>query len=181
MLKKGIKTYLANREKPEDSKPPVIKGIRQGGKTYIIPKFAKENFGIKTLFLLFLINIMLFSCESRDGDWDPMIWESNDISNINKNKNNIDVPQAGKSYVFTCKNYKSFWVYAIRENGKQLEDVQLFIDSPQYEDSYLSISIDKNKIHVTVFPNEGDQIRNISIGVTAGDIFDSFDFKQKGK
>lgn len=34
---------------------------------------------------------------------------------------------------------------------------------------------------VTVFSNEGYQIRNISIGVTAGDIFDSFIFKQKGK
>ena len=36
-------------------------------------------------------------------------------------------------------------------------------------------------MNVTVFPNEGYQIRNISIGVTAGDIFDSFGFMQKGK
>lgn len=34
---------------------------------------------------------------------------------------------------------------------------------------------------VTVFPNEGHQIRTISIGVSAGDIFDSFLLKQKGK
>lgn len=57
-----------------------------------------------------------------------MIWKSNDVSNINKNKSNIEISQAGKSYVFTCENYKYFWVYAIRENGKQMGDDQQFID-----------------------------------------------------
>lgn len=133
---------------------------------------------MKTLFLLLMTSLVLFSCEGKDGDWDPMAWESNDVSNINKN---IEVPQAGNTYVFTCKNYNNFWVYAIRENGKQMGDDQLFIDCQKYEDSCISISIEGNRMNVTVFPNEGHQIRNISIGVTAGDIFDSFIFEQKGK
>ena len=77
---------------------------------------------MKTLFLLLMTSLVLFSCEGKDGDWDPMIWKSNDVSNINKNKSNIEISQAGKSYVFTCENYKYFWVYAIRENGKQMGD-----------------------------------------------------------
>lgn len=136
---------------------------------------------LSVVFISLLTSIMLFSCESKDGDWDPMIWESNDVSNVNKNQNNIEVPQAGISYVFTCKNYKYFWIYAIWENGKQIGDEQQFIDSQRYEDSCMSIRIEENRMNVTVFPNEERQIRNISIGVTAGDIFDSFDFKQKGK
>lgn len=135
---------------------------------------------MRALFLLLITSVMLFSCEGKDGDWDPMIWESNDVSTINKNKN-IEVPQVGITYVFTCKNYKNFWVYAIQENGKQIGETQLFIDCKKYEDNNISISIEKNKMNITVFPNEGHQIRDISIGVTAGDIFDSFDFKQKGK
>ena len=136
---------------------------------------------MKTLFLLLMTSLVLFSCEGKDGDWDPMIWKSNDVSNINKNKSNIEISQAGKSYVFTCENYKYFWVYAIRENGKQMGDDQQFIDCQKYEDSCISISIEGNRMNVTVFPNEGHQIRNISIGVTAGVISDSFIFEQNGK
>lgn len=107
---------------------------------------------MKTLFLLLMTSLVLFSCEGKDGDWDPMIWKSNDVSNINKNKSNIEISQAGKSYVFTCENYKYFWVYAIRENGKQMGDDQQFIDCQKYEDSCISISIEGNRMNVTVFP-----------------------------
>lgn len=44
MLKRKIETYLANWKQSEDKKPLVIKGIRQCGKTYIIRKFASENY-----------------------------------------------------------------------------------------------------------------------------------------
>lgn len=136
---------------------------------------------MKNILAFLIVGLGFFcSCESRDGDWDSMVWESNDVSNINKNKN-IEVPQAGNTYVFTCKNYKNFWVYAIQENGKQIGDTQLSIDCKKYEDNNISISIEKNKMNVTFFPNEEYQIRNISIGITAGDIFNSFFFKQKGK
>ena len=80
---------------------------------------------MKNILAFLIVGLgFLCSCESRDGDWDSMVWESNDVSNINKNK---------------------------------------------------------NKMNVTFFPNEEYQIRNISIGITAGDIFNSFFFKQKGK
>ena len=44
MLKRKIETYLADWKQSEDRKPLVIKGIRQCGKTYIVQKFARENY-----------------------------------------------------------------------------------------------------------------------------------------
>lgn len=44
MLKRKIETYLAKWKASQSRKPLVIKGIRQCGKTYIVQKFAKENY-----------------------------------------------------------------------------------------------------------------------------------------
>lgn len=44
MLKRKIEIDLANWKKSRHRKPLVIKGIRQCGKTYIVRKFAKENY-----------------------------------------------------------------------------------------------------------------------------------------
>ncbi len=44
MLKRKIETVLVKWKMTEDRKPLVIKGIRQCGKTYIVQKFAKENY-----------------------------------------------------------------------------------------------------------------------------------------
>ncbi|MBR5843456.1 MAG: ATP-binding protein [Bacteroidaceae bacterium] len=44
MLKRKIESVLAEWMNSKNRKPLVIKGIRQCGKTYIVQKFAKENF-----------------------------------------------------------------------------------------------------------------------------------------
>ena len=44
MLRRKIETQLAEWKMLKDKKPLVIKGIRQCGKTYIVQKFAKENY-----------------------------------------------------------------------------------------------------------------------------------------
>ncbi len=44
MLKRKIENALIKWKQSEDKKPLVIKGIRQCGKTYIVRKFAKENY-----------------------------------------------------------------------------------------------------------------------------------------
>lgn len=44
MLKRKIETYLSEWMQSEDRKPLVIKGVRQCGKTFIVKKFAKENY-----------------------------------------------------------------------------------------------------------------------------------------
>ena len=44
MLKRRIESVLIEWKNSESKKPLVIKGIRQCGKTYIVQKFAKENY-----------------------------------------------------------------------------------------------------------------------------------------
>ena len=44
MLKRKIETYLAGWKSTKNRKPLVIKGIRQCGKTFIVRKFANENY-----------------------------------------------------------------------------------------------------------------------------------------
>ncbi|MGM9868519.1 MAG: ATP-binding protein [Sodaliphilus sp.] len=44
MLKRKIETDLAHWKQSEHKKPLVIKGVRQCGKTYIVRKFANENY-----------------------------------------------------------------------------------------------------------------------------------------
>ena len=44
MLKRKIESELVQWKKSANRKPLVIKGIRQCGKTYIVQKFAKENY-----------------------------------------------------------------------------------------------------------------------------------------
>ena len=44
MLKRKIEISLVDWKNAKSKKPLVIKGIRQCGKTYIVQKFAKENY-----------------------------------------------------------------------------------------------------------------------------------------
>ena len=44
MLKRKIETYLSEWKRSDDRKPLVIKGVRQCGKTYIVRKFARDNY-----------------------------------------------------------------------------------------------------------------------------------------
>ena len=44
MLRRKIESVLAEWKNSELKKTLVIKGIRQCGKTYIVQKFAKENY-----------------------------------------------------------------------------------------------------------------------------------------
>lgn len=44
MLRRKIETYLSEWKQSNDRKPLVIKGVRQCGKTFIVKKFAKENY-----------------------------------------------------------------------------------------------------------------------------------------
>lgn len=44
MLRRKIETYLAKWKEEANRKPLIIKGVRQCGKTYIVQKFARENY-----------------------------------------------------------------------------------------------------------------------------------------
>lgn len=72
MLKRKIETYLANWKQTEDRKPLVIKGIRQCGKTYIVQKFARENYE-SVVYMNFILEADKKSAFTGNIDVDTII------------------------------------------------------------------------------------------------------------
>ena len=54
MLKRKIETYLSEWKRSDNRKPLVIKGVRQCGKTFIVKKFAEENYS-NVVYMNFII------------------------------------------------------------------------------------------------------------------------------
>lgn len=129
------------------------------------------------LLPLLILPILVFvSCESRDGDWEAMKWET-DVK-MDKEKV-ITVPVNGGTYVFKCKNYGSFWLSAVLEDDKDIS-----IDNQKWENAigeWSSIKIEKNVMTVIVSPNDSNHNRILKVTPTAGDIFSYFSFNQVGK
>ena len=72
MLKRKIETFFADWKKAENRKPLVIKGIRQCGKTYIVQKFAKENYE-SVVYMNFLLEPDKKSAFTGNMDVDTII------------------------------------------------------------------------------------------------------------
>lgn len=72
MLKRKIETFLAEWKKSEDKKPLVIKGIRQCGKTFIVRKFASENYE-NVVYMNFILEPDKKSAFSGNIDVDTII------------------------------------------------------------------------------------------------------------
>lgn len=72
MLKRKIKSVLEKWKDSEHKKPLVIKGIRQCGKTYIVQKFAKENYE-SVVYLNFILEPDKKSAFAGNIDVDTII------------------------------------------------------------------------------------------------------------
>lgn len=72
MLKRKIETYLSDWKKSDNKKPLVIKGVRQCGKTYIVKKFAKENYE-NVVYMNFILEPGKKSAFSGNLDVDTII------------------------------------------------------------------------------------------------------------
>ena len=72
MLKRKIESVLEKWKDSEYKKPLVIKGIRQCGKTYIVQKFAKENYE-SVVYLNFILEPDKKSAFSGNIDVDTII------------------------------------------------------------------------------------------------------------
>lgn len=72
MLKRKIETYLSEWKRSPDRKPLVIKGIRQCGKTYIVRKFAKDNYE-NVIYMNFILEPDMKSAFSGNLDVDTII------------------------------------------------------------------------------------------------------------
>lgn len=72
MLRRKIETYLADWKQTENHKPLVIKGVRQCGKTYIVQKFAKDNYK-NVVYMNFILEPDKKSAFSGNLDVDTII------------------------------------------------------------------------------------------------------------
>lgn len=119
---------------------------------------------------------IFISCESRDGDWEAMKWETN--AKMDKERV-IDVPVNGNVYVFKCKNYCSFWLSGVLEDDK---DVSIDNKKQEYAiGEWSSVEIEKNVMTVTLSPNNNNHGRLLKVTPTVGDMFSYFTFRQAGK
>jgi hypothetical protein len=138
----------------------------------LISASDKKNSNMKkSLFniLVLFSTIALFSCESKDGDWEKMKWNPQVEKSIN-------VPESGETYTFKSINYNSFWIDAIVENGK---NINIESGLHTFTGEWFTINIKENTMIINVSTNNTVANRTLEIEVTAGDIFDSFSFKQK--
>lgn len=123
------------------------------------------------LIAVFAVAGMAACSEELDGGWDPMEWSAE--GGVGKD-GSISVPAAGGTYTFACKNYGGIWLSDIRVGGELLEYDGFY----HAQGKWISIDTDKNILTVTISPNDSGEARTATVGVTAGDIFDYFDFKQ---
>ena len=130
----------------------------------------------KYTYILFTIALLAFvSCDTyhKYGDWDPMKWETN-VSDMKNN--HIQVTETGGTYTFRCKNYRSFWINSVEENGKYVEILNEEHNS--ITGVWYAVSVDENILEVSIATNSDDNVRNLSVTMQAGNAFNTFSFAQ---
>ena len=128
-------------------------------------------------FLVFaVVSITSCSSDDKDGDWDPMKWES-EVPVQTMNGVYI-VPSEGFEFTFSCRNYSSPWM----ENGMSAGE---YYYPPREANNYHSITAEwfkaeiiGNKLMVAFEDNDTKEERLLELTVTAGDIFHTFKFRQ---
>lgn len=93
----------------------------------------------------------------------------------------ITVPSQGGSYIFVCTNYKGPWTGSIGEyvNGKIEYAERMYDDSrEEFYTPYLTTLWKDDTLTVTVTPNTTGKERTMVVTTSAGDVFDTFTFKQ---
>ncbi len=132
---------------------------------------------MKKYLCLVVYAIVFFSCTSKDGDWEPMEWKVDASAYLKKD--HIAVPESGGVYTLFCNNYATFWLSSVFEDSVQIETDSTAGSAAK--GIWSSIEIRKNAMIVVISPNGGNLNRCLAVTPTAGDVFSSFIFNQKGK
>ena len=135
-----------------------------------------------TILLIILLATVasLVSCgvDEPDGKWDKMKWK--DLSGLSKEKGVYIVPADGGTYAFECTNYSGPWLSGILDNGEYVYPSPGHEDFHSFTGNWFSVLCDHATVTITIQPLDGSTAsRSLSVGVTAGDIFDSIDFIQR--
>ena len=138
-----------------------------------------------TCLLLAMVACTLASCSEDDGDWEEMKWDTS----VKAGKDGvISVGSEGGTYEFKCKNYNP-WLCSISqfEDGMEGEVFDRNTDDNRYADqgmyiagTWLTAKCSDSTLTVEIKPNESQKEHKMTVEVTAGDIFDSFVFRQAG-
>ena len=123
---------------------------------------------MKKLLLCLLVGVMsLTSCELSDPDGlaDPMKWST--VPSGLKN-GELKVEAEGGSSLFACKNYKSFWISSVKEEGKFKENTSY----KEFDGGWYLVKIGDNELKVIINRNETNASRSFTVCVEAGNAFD---------
>ena len=129
---------------------------------------------MKKLLLCLLVRVMsLTSCELSDPDGlaDPMKWST--VPSGLKN-GELKVKAEGGSSLFACKNYKSFWIASVKEEGEFKENTSY----KEFDGGWYLVKIEDNELKVIINRNETNASRSFTVCVEAGNAFDEFKFVQ---
>lgn len=135
---------------------------------------------MKTIFAM-LAAFCLFSCgknndKKNDGNWDPMVWETEVAGQIANNQQNISA--TGAEIIFFCRNYSSPWISSAESNGEYYYPPVEANDHRSLTLDWFKAEINGNKLTVVIEANNTGEGRSIKLDVTAGDIFYTFVFNQ---
>lgn len=143
-----------------------------------------------------LLLLVASSCkDDHDGDWDPMEWKvTNDAPDniVKSSDNNMWSISSGKESTisFTCTNYDNPWLSGIELNNSYNQGTYW---NPNFDDpatrnkfstNWCTVKIKQNQLIVrfadNITPTPGYiDTDTIKVVVTAGDIFDYFQFIRK--
>ena len=139
---------------------------------------GNKLFATTLLATTLLSSIALSSCSKDDGDWDPMKWRT-EVKTVKDNGTRlVQVPSKGGTYVYKCRNYNGFWLSDIKETEDGSTKVHYNTDRHYFSSPVTDVNITGNTLTVTIKPNETKKTRYVEVTVTAGDIFDTFKYKQ---
>ena len=128
----------------------------------------------RIILLLFAIIFMVASCgDEPDGKWDKMKWE--DLSGLTQENGIYIVPATGGTYTFKCQNYKPW----IDHCEYDYHEMVLYSPTLVYCD-WFEVQCENNDVTVTFGPlDDLTKPRQLTVVLTAGDIFDYFRFEQR--
>lgn len=131
----------------------------------------KKEFGI---LCILLSAILLFSCDEKDGDWEAMKWNVENLSpqdiHVDKDKKVISISSKGGKVNLVCTNYTGFWFALFTGDGDNTDDVY-----HHWQGDWFDLTIHDNIMTCTfgeVDPEHSEEA--LDVPVTAGDIFYDF-------
>lgn len=131
--------------------------------------------------LIFRVSILLVvlagvaSCvkDEPDGKWDNMKW--NEPSALTKENGAYIVPANGGTYIFECKNYTPWIDHCESGFYDMLVSSSTYVYSEWFE-----VIVEGKNVIITFQPLEDETgARQLTVVITAGDIFDTFRFTQR--